>query len=70
MLNMIRMEWYRMVHTKSLYIIWFILTAGILFTTSLSAEEWKTYTMEEKQEQYRRPGEFRDECDASNKTGR
>lgn len=52
MLNMIRMELYRMFHTKSLYIIWFILTAGILFTTSLSAEEWKTYTMEEKQEQY------------------
>ncbi len=52
MFNMIRMELYRMFHTKSLYIIWFILSAGILFTTSLSAEEWKTYTMEEKQEQY------------------
>lgn len=52
MLNMIRMELYRMFHTKSLYIIWFILAAGILFTTSLAAEEWKTYTTEEKQEQY------------------
>lgn len=52
MLNMIRMELYRMFKTKSLYVIWIILTAGIIFTTYLGAEEWKDYTMEEKQEQY------------------
>lgn len=52
MLNMIRMELYRMFRTKSLYVIWMILTAGIIFTTYLGAEEWKSYTMEEKQEQY------------------
>lgn len=52
MLNMIRMEVYRMFRTKSLYVIWMILTAGIIFTTYLGAEEWKSYTMEEKQEQY------------------
>ncbi len=33
MLNMIRMEMYRMFKTKCMYIIWFILAAGILFTT-------------------------------------
>ena len=52
MLNMIRMELYRMFKTKSLYVIWLVLTAGILFTTGLSADEMKTYTMEEKQEMY------------------
>ena len=52
MLNMIRMELYRMLKTKSLYVIWLVLAAGILFTTGLSADEMKTYTMEEKQEMY------------------
>lgn len=52
MLNMIRMELYRMFKTKSLYVIWLVLAAGILFTTGLSADEMKTYTMEEKQEIY------------------
>lgn len=52
MLNMIWMELYRMFKTKSLYVIWLVLAAGILFTTGLSADEMKTYTMEEKQEMY------------------
>ena len=52
MLNMIRMELYRMFKTKSLYVIWLVLAAGNLFTTGLSADEMKTYTMEEKQEMY------------------
>ncbi len=52
MLNMIRMELYRMFRTKSLHVIWMILAAGIVFTTFLAAEEMKTFTMEEKQEQY------------------
>ena len=52
MLNMIRMELYRMFKTKSLYVIWLVLAAGILFTTGLSADEMKTYTMEEKQDMY------------------
>lgn len=46
------MELYRMFKTKSLYVIWLVLAAGILFTTGLSADEMKTYTMEEKQEMY------------------
>lgn len=52
MLNMIRMELYRMFKTKSMYVIWLVLAVGILFTTGLSADEMKTYTMEEKQEMY------------------
>ena len=52
MLNMIRMELYRMFKTKSMYVIWLVLAGGILFTTGLSADEMKTYTMEEKQEMY------------------
>lgn len=52
MLNMIRMELYRMFKTKSMYVIWLVMAAGILFTTGLSAGEMKTYSMEEKQEMY------------------
>lgn len=52
MLNMIRMEMYRMFKTKCMYVIWFILAAVILFTTGLTAEEMKTFSMEEKQEMY------------------
>lgn len=52
MRNMIRMELYRMFKTKSMYVIWLVLAVGILFTTGLSADEMKTYTMEEKQEMY------------------
>lgn len=52
MFNMIRMELYRMFKTKSMYVIWIILAAGVLFTTMLSAEEMKTFSMEEKQEVY------------------
>ena len=52
MLNMIRMELYRMFKTKSMYVIWLVMAAGILFTAGLSAGEMKTYSMEEKQEMY------------------
>ena len=52
MLNMIRMELYRMFKKKRMYVIWLVLAVGILFTTGLSADEMKTYTMEEKQEMY------------------
>ena len=52
MLNVIKMELYRMFRTKSLYVIWFILAAGILFTTSLVEDEMSFYTAEERQEQY------------------
>lgn len=52
MLNMIRMEVFRMFKTKSLYIIWMVMIACVFFTNSLSAEEILTFSMEEKQEMY------------------
>ena len=52
MLNMIRMEVFRMFKTKSLYIIWIVMAVGVLFSNSLSAKEIQEYSMEEKQEMY------------------
>lgn len=52
MLNMIRMEVFRMFKTKSLYVIWMVMIACVFLTNSLSAEEIKTFSMEEKQEMY------------------
>lgn len=52
MLNMIRMELFRMFKTKSLYVIWMVMIACVFLTNSLSAEEILTFSMEEKQEMY------------------
>lgn len=52
MLNMIRMEVFRMFKTKSLYVIWMVMAACVFLTNSLSAEEILTFSMEEKQEMY------------------
>ena len=52
MLNMIRMEVFRMFKTKSLYVIWMVMIACVFLTNSLSAEEILTFSMEEKQEMY------------------
>lgn len=42
MLNMIKMDLYRMFRTKSLYIIWIIMAAVLLWTTKLSALDYET----------------------------
>lgn len=52
MLNMMRMELFRMFKTKSLYVIWMVMIACVFLTNSLSAEEILTFSMEEKQEMY------------------
>lgn len=52
MLNMIRMEVFRMFKTKSQYVIWMVMIACVFLTNSLSAEEILTFSMEEKQEMY------------------
>lgn len=52
MLNMIRMELFRMFKTKSLYVIWMVMAACVFLTNGLSAEEILTFSMEEKQEMY------------------
>lgn len=49
MFNMIKMDLYRMFHTKSLYIIWIVLAAAVLFTTSMSREDLQ-YIQETSQE--------------------
>ncbi|MFQ9514426.1 MAG: ABC transporter permease subunit [Eubacterium sp.] len=48
MLNVIKMDFYRMLKTKSLYIVWIILALVTVFTTYLSAEEF--YDTEVQQE--------------------
>lgn len=50
MLNMIKMDLYRMFRTKSLYIIWMILVAAVMFTTSMSKIDYQ-YMNEEAQKQ-------------------
>ncbi len=42
MLNMLKMDLYRMIHTKSMYVIGIILMGMLLFTTSLNASEWES----------------------------
>ena len=39
MLNMIKMDLYRMFHTKALYVIWIVLAAAVFFTTYMSRED-------------------------------
>ncbi len=41
MLNVIKMDFYRMLKTKSFYVIWIIMALVIVFTTYLSAEEFR-----------------------------
>lgn len=41
MLNMIKMDLYRMFHTKSLYVIWIILAAAVFFTTYMSKADYE-----------------------------
>lgn len=52
MLNMIRMELFRMFKSKSLYIIWIVMAVAIGFSTYMSVEELNTMTQEEKQQMY------------------
>ena len=40
MLNMIKMDLYRMFRTKSMYVIWIVLAAALLFTTFLCKTEY------------------------------
>lgn len=44
MLNMIKMEIYRMLHTRSAYVILIVLTGCILFTNIMSRDEYRTDT--------------------------
>lgn len=46
MLKLIKMDLYRMFHTKAFYIIWIILGAAVIFSTTMSKEDYK-YMQEE-----------------------
>lgn len=51
MLNMIKMDVYRMFHTKSLYVIWIILLASSLFTSFLAKIDYDAVNKEWKEQQ-------------------
>lgn len=57
MLNMIKMDLYRMFRTKSMYVIWIILAASLLLTTFLSKSDYDALNPEDttSQEQLAEP---------------
>ena len=46
MLNMIKMDLYRMVRTKSMYVVWIVMAAAIFFSTSMSKLDIDTMNKE------------------------
>ena len=57
MLNIIKMDLYRMLKTKSMYVIWIVLAAILLITTSLCKTDYELSTEKDamKQEQVTEP---------------
>ena len=57
MLNIIKMDLYRMFRTKSMYVIWIVLAAALLITTSLCKTDYELLTEKDamKQEQVTEP---------------
>ena len=57
MLNMIKMDLYRMFRTKSLYVIWIVLAVALLITTSLCKTDYDSLNKEDavQQEQIAEP---------------
>ena len=51
MLNMIKMDLYRMFRTKSMYVIWIVLAAAILITTSLCKTDYDLLNEEDAMQQ-------------------
>lgn len=54
MLNMIKMDLYRMFRTKSMYIVWIVLAVAVLFTTFLCKTDYDSLNKEDaaQQEQF------------------
>ena len=48
MLNMIKMDLYRMVRTKSMYVVWIVMAAAIFFSTSMSKLDIDTMNKEDR----------------------
>ena len=57
MLNMIKMDLYRMFRTKSMYVVWIILAVSLLFTTFLCKTDYDLLSKEDtvRQEQLAEP---------------
>ena len=57
MLNMIKMDLYRMFRTKSMYVVWIILAVSVLFTTFLCKTDYDLLSKEDtvRQEQFAEP---------------
>lgn len=51
MLNMIRMEIYRLFHTKSVYVIWVVMAAFLAFSTYMTKDEVADFVKGERQEE-------------------
>ena len=47
MLNMIKMDLYRMFRTKSMYIVWIVLAVAVLFTTFLCKTDYDSLNKED-----------------------
>lgn len=46
MFNMIKMDFYRMFHTKAVYVIWIVMAAAVFFTTSLTRSDYQALMQE------------------------
>ena len=57
MLNMIKMDLYRMFRTKSMYVVWIVLAVSVLFTTFLCKTDYDSLSKEDtvRQEQFAEP---------------
>ena len=51
MLNMIKMDLYRMFRTKSMYIVWIVLAVAVLFTTFLCKTDYDSLNKEDASQQ-------------------
>ena len=57
MLNMIKMDLYRMFRTKSMYVVWIVLAVSVLFTTFMCKTDYDSLSKEDtvQQEQFAEP---------------
>ena len=57
MLNMIKMDLYRMFRTKSMYVVWIVLAVSVLFTTFMCKTDYDSLSKEDtvRQEQLAEP---------------
>ena len=51
MLNVIKMDFYRMFKTKSLYVVWVVMAFVVIYTTYLSAEEFHDTEIQQENSQ-------------------